>query len=74
MAIYTLYSIVVLGTNPVASPFIKKELCEMIGDKTKTIDYLYLTLNGISATDDSIADEILRNESTIDDGDIIGEC
>lgn len=62
LAIYTLYSIVVLGNDPVAAPYIKKSLADIIGDSAKTIDYLNNSLAGISATNDAIADELNADE------------
>lgn len=65
IAIYTLYSIVVLGNNSVAKNIIRKSICGLIGDSEKTFDYLKDTLSCISASDDMIADEYferLENE------------
>lgn len=73
LAIYTLYSIVVLGNNAVASPIIKKSLCEIVGDSANTIEFLGSTLGAISSTDDVIADRIF--EKMFANGGVAnGEC
>lgn len=56
IAIYTLHGILT-ATGSAEIKAIKKEICEIIGDSNKIGNYLFITLNGISATDDEIIDE-----------------
>lgn len=62
LAIYTLHSIIVLGNQPESTIITKQFFNDLIGDFTKTINYLDESLGGISATDDAIADEVYENE------------
>ena len=54
IAIYTLHGILT-ATGSVEVNAVKKSVCEIIGDSDKIGNYLFITLSGISATDDAIA-------------------
>ena len=69
LAIYTLYSIVVLGNDNVAAPIIKNYYNDIIGDSAKTIECLRDTLNGIAATDEVAADKLFEKYIEPDDVD-----
>ena len=58
VAIYTLHSIITATGNAEITG-VKKSICETIGDVVKIADYFNITLGGISATNDAIADEKL---------------
>lgn len=72
LAIYTLYSVVVLGDTPTAAPIIKNYFNDIIGDSAKTIDFLSDTLSGITATDDAAADKLFERyvELNVADGGV----
>jgi len=72
LAIYTLYSIVVLGDDNVAAPIIKNYYNDIIGDSAKTIECLRDTLNGIAATDEVAADKLFEKyiEPDVVDGGV----
>lgn len=58
VAIYTLHSIITATGNAEITG-VKKSICETIGDADKIAAYFNITLGGISATNDAIADETL---------------
>ena len=58
IAIYTLHSIITATGNAEITG-VRKSICGIIGDADKIADYFNITLSGISATNDAIADEKL---------------
>lgn len=56
IAIYNLYSIV-KATNSVETDAVKTEINDIVGDPDKVANYLFATLNGISAANDEWIDK-----------------
>lgn len=67
IAIYNLYSIV-KATNTVETDAVKTEINNMVGDPDKVAEYLFTTLNGITAANDEWIDKEFTEKGGINGG------